>query len=405
LSDFKLRILESHDELRASATAWDDLWQRSPSALPPFRAEQILLWFEHFAPHAPIRAVVVANDSQWLAALPLIETFHSPFVSVAQLPNNFYSTGGELLFDAAAGDDVADVLVSGLAGLPWNLLWLNFVAYEQPAWKAVLAAAQRRNFGCFTQRSFDIGQVDLRCDYRTYEASRSRNHRRSVRRSTDRINDLGGAVLNLVTPTPEDDLEALLRRGFEVEDRSWKGQQGTSVLRTPRLFDFYLRQAHELAAHRQLKLAFLEHQGRAIAFEYAWSARGTYVSQKVGYDVSFAEASPSQLLRARLYERFCETGEEQLIDYRGILSEATARWATQSYTVGRVLLGSGTLAKSLIRMYRGCWPWYAKARTRLGRPAQPVFELRPLKRSSQTKKGGNAGQDVDESREPASTTC
>ena len=39
----------------------------------------------------------------------------------------------------------------------------------------------------------------------------------------------------------------LLRRGFEIEDRGWKATEGTSVLRTPRVFDFFYRQAEQLA--------------------------------------------------------------------------------------------------------------------------------------------------------------
>lgn len=396
-------MLESRDQLRREAGAWDDLWQRSPEALPPFRAEQLLLWLDHFAPGAPFRALAVVDGPRWLAALPLVEAFRVPLLRVARLPNNYFSTGGELLYDAHASDQVGDLLAAGLAQLPWKLLWLNFVAYQQPAWQALLEAARRQGLGCFVQRSFEVGQVDLRCDYRRYEASRSRNHRRSIRRASDRVNDLGGAVLNVVTPTPRDDLESLLRRGFEVEDRSWKGQSGTSVLRTPGLFEFYLRQARELASHGQLKLVFLENRGKPIAFEYAWSARGIYVSQKVGYDPAYAEVSPSQLLRARLYERFSETGEEQLIDFRGVLSEATARWATQTYTVGRLLLGSRAGARSLISAYRGCWPMYGKVRSWLGRPAQPTFAIRPLGRCLPS--DSRTERPTEHVPDPASTSC
>jgi CelD/BcsL family acetyltransferase involved in cellulose biosynthesis len=386
LSDLDFHIINSTANLRANADAWNDLWRRSDWTLPPLRAEQLALWSEYFDPRAELRAVVVTDGSRWLAALPLIGRRSRLLPGRARLPNNFYSTSGELLFDRQAESEVADRLVAGLRQLPWGLLWLNFVSFEMRGWQELLAAARRLGVASFAQRSFEIGRVELDCDYRTYEASRSRNHRRSIKRTTDRINELGGCEVQVLAPTPDDDIEALLRRGFEVEDRCWKAESGSSVLRSPGVFEFYVRQARELASNGELRLAFLEHQGHPIAFEYAWAARGGYVSQKVGYDASFAECSPGQLLRAKLYERFCESGETKLIDYRGILSEATARWATQSYSVGRVLLGTRTWSKVIVRGYERSWPRYLKLRTALGRPAPSTLEIRPLRREATNSK-------------------
>lgn len=382
----ELKIISSTSELTANAAAWNDLWQRSAIKLPVFRAEQLALWKDYFAPADELRAVVVADGSRWLAALPLVGKRNGLRPGVARLPSNYYSTSGELLYDQEAGDEVADALAHGLTQIPWKLLWLNFVAYEAPAWQALLAAAERQGTATFAQRSFDIGQVELDCDYRSYDASRSRNHRRGIHRASERLKELGGFDLTVLTPTCDDDLETLLRRGFEVEDRCWKSASGTSVLQSPGVFEFYVRQARELASHGQLKLVYLEHQGRPIAFEYAWTARGSYVSQKVGYDAEFAECSPGQLTRAKLYERFCETREHTLIDYRGVLSEATARWATRGYTVGRVLLGTRAWSKAIVRGYRTSWPTYLRLRTKLGRPPVPTFELRPLKRAATNNK-------------------
>lgn len=386
MSGLELRILDSVAELRAHAGAWNDLWRRSDWTIPPMRAEQLAIWLEHFEPTAQLRAIAVADGERWLATLPIIGPQGRLLPGRGRLPNNFYSTSGELLYDSQADDAVASQLLAGLRQLPWGLFWLNFVAYEMPGWRALLAAAEREGVAAFAQRSFEIGRVELDCEYRVYDASRSRNHRRSLKRTTDRINELGGCVLNVITPTADDDLETLLRRGFEVEDRSWKAASGSSVLRTPGVFDFYLRQARELAARGELKLVYLEHLGQPIAFEYSWVAAGNYISQKVGYDEAFAECSPGQLLRARLYERFCETRECTLIDYRGLLSDATARWATTSYSVGRVLLGTRGWSKLLVRGYQRLWPSYLKLRTRLGRPPQPVYQIRPLRREGQQAK-------------------
>ena len=92
------------------------------------------------------------------------------------------------------------------------------------------------------------------------------------------------------------DLEGLLREGFAIEHRYWKGRSGSSVLAMPGLFKFVLEKAREFAARGELSLVFLRHDGRRIAFQYAYRARGTYFLPKIGYDERYARYSPGHAL-------------------------------------------------------------------------------------------------------------
>ncbi len=77
----------------------------------------------------------------------------------------------------------------------------------------------------------------------------------------------GGTELRELFPTDENEIEELLATGFAIEDRSWKGAAGTSVLKNPHVYQFYLDQAKQLARDGQLELVFLNFQGQPIAFE------------------------------------------------------------------------------------------------------------------------------------------
>ena len=50
---------------------WDDLWWRSDVSNAAVRADMVAQWLELFARRGDFRALVVENQGQWLAALPL----------------------------------------------------------------------------------------------------------------------------------------------------------------------------------------------------------------------------------------------------------------------------------------------------------------------------------------------
>lgn len=246
----------------------------------------------------------------------------------------------------------------------------------------MLAAIARRGLATSSASLYTIGQVDIVGDWPTYEASRSRNHRQQTRKLWRRIEREGRTQLIRHSHIAPADLAPLLKRGFEVEDRSWKGNAGTSVLHTPGAFDFYLRQAELLNVHGELQLVFLEHEDRPIAFEYGWLAKQTYFSPKVGYDGEFASYRPGQLLRSKLYEEFHTAHDCRLVDYLGPLSDATRSWSNRQYEISRlVIAGRGRTARWGLRLFEALQSARRKTReqgsTDLEHPASDAGVLAP----------------------------
>jgi CelD/BcsL family acetyltransferase involved in cellulose biosynthesis len=153
----------------------------------------------------------------------------------------------------------------------------------------------------------------------------------------------GPLELQVHTELSSDELHAELRLAFEIEDRSWKGAAGTSILRSPGKFDFFHRMAAQLFEWNQLELYFLRHNGRAIAFDYCYAAKGTMGSHKIGYDEEFRDLGPSQLLRLLQLESWQAQPERKLLDTLGILDEAKAKWCTRTYEVSRLTCSTGGL--------------------------------------------------------------
>jgi CelD/BcsL family acetyltransferase involved in cellulose biosynthesis len=350
--------LDSVAAIRAAGALWDDLWRRSDVSLPIARAELIAQWIEHCAPTAPVHALAVENNGQLVAALPLVGRRVKRVLPVGRLPANNWSWAGDLLIDPSPdGDEALRILIRRIAQLGWPLLWFDAVPYEMPHWRRFIAAANVAGLAMDIRESFRVGQVEIDHDWAACQRRWSKNHRRQLGRIENRAEQMGGVDLAVHRDIAPQRIEALLRRGFDVEDRSWKAAAGTSVLRSPGSFQFYLRQARQIAEWGELQLTFLEHQGQPIAFEYGWNAKGCYFSPKVGYDEAFARLSPGQLLRRRLLERFCMESDQQLVDFVGPLSDATSKWATATYPVGRLVLSTGSrTGQMLVRAYNAGLP-------------------------------------------------
>jgi CelD/BcsL family acetyltransferase involved in cellulose biosynthesis len=356
----RLRVvhLASVAELRATAADWDDLWRRSASTLPSLRADLVAQWVRHFAPGAGFHALAVEDDGRWVAALPLVGRKLARLIDVGTLPLNEWSSSGELLLDPAARIEPAlDALVEAMAELPWQLFWLEEVAVDSPRWQAFAAAVQRAALATHYHQQLQIGRIEIDHDWPGYKRRWSRKHRQQMARHSRRLGRQGNVRLRLLSQLCPEDAQRWMRQGFEIEDRSWKGAAGTSVLRTPGMFDFFAQQAEQLARWGQLELAFLECGRRPVAFSYGLSAKGVFHSIKVGYDPEFAGYSPGQLLRYHLFRRFFADPQRRAIDYM-TSSDAHRKWRPDSYALGRLVIAPRRLlARAALHAYRRSRPY------------------------------------------------
>ncbi len=224
--------ITSLDDLRNNAAVWDDLWWRSDAALPTARAETLAQWIEQFRPRADFHALVVAQAGRWIAALPLVSCRLGGLISAGSLPGNDWSPCGEMLCDVANDPAPAmDLLLSAIAGLPWNLLWLNETVPEAPRWQSLLRACQRAELPAAYHEHYRVGRVAIDGDWDRYLKRLPKNHRQAMNRSARRLEGEGNVQFEMNSRLEPDQVEPWLAEAFEVEDLSWKGTAGSSVLR------------------------------------------------------------------------------------------------------------------------------------------------------------------------------
>lgn len=351
---YMLRKLSSLAALRAVAGDWDDLWQRSPQAAPVARAELVAQWVEQFAPAAAFEALVIEQGGRFLAALPLVGRKLKGPLTLGGLPNNDWSDAGDLLLDQSCdAEAVLGTLAVGLRHAHWPLLCLDEVELGAPHWAAFVRALGRFGVKHETKTLFTSGRVRMAESWDAYLAARTKKHRHNMRRYLNRLQEAGPTEFKFYDNIAPQDAPQLLRRGFEVEDRGWKGAQGTSVLQTPGMFDYLCRQASVLAAAGQLRLGFLEHHGVPIAFDYGYAAAGIAYRAKIGYDEQFAWCCPGQLLGMHALERQHGGPGQRWTDFLGPLTDALEKWVTEPYHRQRLVVAQPSLmGRTLFEAYR-----------------------------------------------------
>jgi len=343
----KLVRLDSIADMRAAAADWDDLWRRSDVTIPTFRAEMLAQWLEQFAPEAAFRVLVVEDHGRWVAAIPLVDRKHAGLLAAA-MPSNEWASGGELLLDADTDTDgVLDELVAAIRRLPHQLLWIDEVAVDAPRWRALRRALDRAAVPVDCRRQYRVARIEIDGDWEACKRRWSRKHRQQMAASSRKLAAEGEVRCQILSELTPVQVEPCLRRAFELEDRGWKGKAGSSVLKTPGLFDFFLRQALQLAQWEQLELCLLELDEQPIAFAYGFNAKQVFHSVKVGYDPRFAVYRPGQLLRYAMLERFYGESDRRALDCMGPLTEAHASWKPASYTIGRLAIAPRRLTGRL----------------------------------------------------------
>lgn len=353
-----LRIL-SLGELLRRASDWDDLWDRSGLELPLLKADFVALWVEQFSHARRFRAIAVEEDGRFVAALPLVKRrIHGPLLGWG-LPTNEWTASGDLLWDAASGDESLRALAAGLSRHVRTLAWFDSVELHAQRWRRFCAALEGSRMPHDGRERYQVGVIDVARDFESYAARLSGGFRRNVRRRLRNLETRGGCQYRRVLHPTGEILESLLSTALEIERCSWKGAAGTAVVQTPGMERFFRRQAALAAANGALYLDFLDVAGRPIAFELGYICKGRQFAHKISYIEEYAAEAPGQALRWLQLQHMAAASDVRVFDNFGMLTEAAQAWCSGTYAIGRLVVGSRRLAsRTIYSLLQTALPWY-----------------------------------------------
>jgi len=376
--------LASIDELRNFAADWDELWRRSDVESPLVRAELLAEWVERFSLRGAFHAVVIADSTRWVAALPLVPCRIGWLMPAAGMPCNARSACGDLLCDSShpANGEAMNLLVAAAADLPWRMLWLGDALPESARWQSLLRACAECGAAVHCHEHYRVGRVPVGGDWVAYQKQLAKNHRQAMNRAARRLADQGDVRFEMFGAGGYPPVEGWLREAFAVEDMGWKGREGSSVLRSPGMFEFYVRQAEQLAAWGHWAPAALRLDGHIVAFMHGFRSKGACFAHKISFDPRFAALSPGQLLFHHVLERLHADGDCQALDFLGPMTQSHDRWRPTTYGVGRVAIAPRRLlGRVAVLAYKNVWrrlhDWPAATPTCAGAPAAPADAIFP----------------------------
>lgn len=280
-----VRLVEGAQALSSLEQGWERL--RGPLASPMQSFAWARACVESFHRDHSLSLVVLGELERPLALAPLVrrERTRPELIGVSELsePTDFLYSGTEAL----------DVLARALVRLDAPLR-LGRVLTGSPLSGALQRAFQRRGL-VFTSGLHSCPFIPLDAGWTEPESKLNAGRRSDLRRMRRRAEKLGPVRCEVLSPTPAE-LEPLLQAALEVEARSWKGRQGTALLRDPSRLSFFQRYARAAAERGELRLCFLWIGERPAAMEFAVETSGSFWILKIGYDEAFASCSPGVLL-------------------------------------------------------------------------------------------------------------
>ena len=339
------KLLTGLQTLLDNTEAWNSLWTRCDVTYPGNRAENIAAWMRRFEAEKELILITVWDNEQLVAALPLFNKGQKLGLANWSMTTNCWAISGDLLLDPEYSSDLlCEHLVDGLKNESWSLIKFEDVAIESTRWQSFSRALKAKGHLIRESSACPIAVTDVLQDWPAYQASWSGNHRSAVKKGIKRLGTLGDIEIERFHEHHDGDLKRVLTECFELENRTWKGEAGTSVLKSDML-DYFIEEATNLFNSKMLDLWLLKLDGRVIAFEYCAVAKGVVFSNKISFDPEYSKFSPGNVLRFHQHEFYQQDQQTRLFDMMGITCKNKAKWATRTYETSNLVVSNGTLGK------------------------------------------------------------
>ena len=366
--------VNSIDDFAHYCEPWNQLWENSNAYEPLSRCEGIQRWHQQFAADEKFSAIMVWNGSQLVGALPLIHAQKSG-VKLLKQPRNEWVNAGELLIhNDFEVKDVVTFIIEELKTFPESILCFDGVRFESEAWATFIEQVQAASGQTGVMQKETVGLIQVGDDWDSYFQSLSGNHRSTVRRAEKKARKSADLTMLRMQDLTAEECETWMKRAFEVENRSWKRENGSSILASEGMASFFLDEAEIARKAGMLELWFLMLDEQPIAFEYCHRAKKVCLSYKIGYDEAFKRLAPGKLLRKLQLETLYRDAPGTILDTKGTLCPTKAKWATDTYPSGRLVVAlTGRVPKLLLNAYLQAKPIIQKLRN--VDTESPVIEL------------------------------
>ena len=344
-NSFRFRIISSLEEFEANRRLWNDLWDCCTASYPLGMSEIVAFHTRSYGLERGFKAVVVESDGKWVAGIPLTLIKKAKIIETAVLPNsnNFSS---QFLLDASCDKkSVVRELITGLRQLPAHLLWFEAIRLDSVEWSVFQQCLEELKVLHEKKVFNQTAVVPLDNPIEELEKSWNKKQIADIKRRYKKLCEVG--KVELVICDIENDIINALPICFEIEDRGWKGEGSTSILKKGQI-PFFTEQAKLLAEKEKMVIYGLVIDGRWIAFQYCFFDKNTTFVQKLSYEPEYRQNGVGQILSYLVFQHLAGRSSQEKFDFVGILMPYQRCWNPQETTLGQIVLPTNRLLGKLI---------------------------------------------------------
>jgi len=287
--------IDSKLDLAPYFDAWLDLAAGAPMRSP----EWLLTWWEVYASsgdqlyillvQGPGGALVglaplYLQDSRGSATCRLLGTADACTHHATWLSAPGYET--------QVGIEVARYLLQNKS--TWKRLLFEAVDADTTAVHATMNHLAENGCLCHQRQIHSVWKISLPETWDDYLMMLSRTHRKRCRKLQRQFLDSGKIQVHRVER--EEDLKGGFKVLLQLHGTRWgTGKETLGVFGDKRFNKFHETVAGKLLRRNQLRLAWLEYDGKPLAVEYQFFDAGSVYAYQAGVDLSMDEFSPGRL--------------------------------------------------------------------------------------------------------------
>jgi len=334
---WELRKYTSMAELRELEPEWRALHQSSLRPDISLSPDWIIPWYEAFGATFTPHVLGIFNNESLVLVAPMhcsTQSFRITQLSALQSSANGYSPSGGIVLSSAINQSDQMVALQMLSDESDFELYRIYKLPQDEASVVCSLASKSTRFHSGMEAVMTTPMISLTGDWDDYMSTRSRSHRKDMRRKVKRIEKQAKVELEVVAL--QDCADPALEDIYRISANSWKKDEGADLKSDTVARNFVLELVKRLGPAGQIKAWLLKMDGHAVAYELHIISGGTIYPIRADYDSEFSNLSPGLVLLQKVLHSLFEDPTAQLYDSCADDYEYLKSWAhysTNFYTV------------------------------------------------------------------------
>lgn len=308
---FPIRIIRSLEELEKYQDGWNTLALQAPQRSPMNSWAWLSAYFEKRL-EKPERwyCVIAGTADNLLGVLPVIvspgKLLGKP-APILRTPGDHHTIAVDLVVDTECAEQVIPQLIDAALAEQPSYQYFEFSQLVEQSPTLHWFRKNITRIRMFAEHIGDGAYLKTETSFDAFRSKLSSNFRSNLNKAHNKLKKLSDVEVEFKSGRVADDSDLLHMAA--VEDKSWKGKAGTSILKSQSLIDFYSVVCRRLSKTGWLEWHFLNAENKTIAANLAINFAGSIVVWKLGYDEAFNRYSPGSILFERLVQRACKSDE------------------------------------------------------------------------------------------------